>query len=81
MASLKVGAREAVLLVLGTIPMFIFAGAIESFVTPSYIPNAAKILIGLAALGTTLAYLLLVGRPVGPSAGTKAAAATAAAAT
>jgi len=61
-ASLRTGAREAVLLVLGTIPMFIIAGAIESFITPAYISGIAKILIGLLALGTVLAWLLMVGR-------------------
>jgi len=60
--SLKIGARDAVLLVLGTIPMFIVAGLIESFITPSYMPGGGKIVVGLAALGTTLAYLLFVGR-------------------
>ncbi len=59
--SLRIGAKEAVLLVLGTIPMFIVAGVIESFITPSYISGGLKITIGLAALGTTLAYLLVVG--------------------
>ena len=60
-ASLRSGAIEAVLLVLGTIPMFIVAGMIESFVTPSFLPGASKIIIGLLALGATLAYLLWVG--------------------
>jgi len=64
-ASLRSGAREAVLLVLGTIPMFIIAGIIESFITPAYISGATKILIGLLALGTTLAWLLMVGREMG----------------
>ena len=61
-ASLTGGARQAVMLVLGTIPMFVVAGLLESFVTPSYLPGGVKILIGLAALGGTLTYLLRVGR-------------------
>lgn len=61
-ASLRQGAKEGVLLVLGTIPMFIVAGAIESFVTPAYWSGGVKIVIGVLALGVTLAYLLLVGR-------------------
>jgi len=61
-ASLRHGAREAVKLLLGTIPMFVVAGAIESFVTPSYLPGYVKIIIGLAVLAVTLGYLLLVGR-------------------
>jgi len=59
--SLKLGARDAVQLVLGTIPMFIVAGAIESFVTPSHLLGGTKILVGLVALGVTLIYLLFVG--------------------
>ncbi len=65
MASLRAGAREAVLLVLGLIPLFIVAGAIEGFVTPTYLPGAVKIALGLGVLGAALAYLLFVGR--GPS--------------
>ena len=61
-ASLRAGARDAVLLVLGTIPMFIVAGAIEGFVTPSHIPDDAKIAVGLFTGAMALAYLLLVGR-------------------
>ena len=61
-AALRAGAGDAVLLVLGTIPMFIVAGAIESFVTPSYLPNELKIAIGVLALAVTLAYLVLAGR-------------------
>ena len=61
LASLRIGAREAVLLVLGTIPMFIVAGTIEGFVTPSHLPGAPKIALGLATGGTALACLLLLG--------------------
>ncbi len=61
--SLRAGAKEAVLLVMGTIPMFIIAGAIEAFVTPTYvIPGWAKIIIGLTVWAAVMAYLLLVGR-------------------
>ncbi len=72
MASLRTGAREAVLLVLGTIPMFIVAGVIESFVTPSYLPGWEKILIGLFVWGVTMAYLLLMGRWPAPQQATAA---------
>ncbi|MFC2172477.1 stage II sporulation protein M [Acidobacteriota bacterium] len=61
-ASLKEGAREAVFLVLGTIPMFFIAGIIEGFVTPSYLPGEAKIVVGVLVLGVVLAYLLICGR-------------------
>ena len=60
-ASLRAGARDAVLLVLGTIPMFIVAGLIEGFVTPTHLPGADKIVLGLLAGGLAMAYLLLVG--------------------
>jgi uncharacterized membrane protein SpoIIM required for sporulation len=59
--SLKLGAQDSLKLVLGTIPMFIVAGLIEGFVTPSYLPGDTKIIIGLAALGATLLYLLFGG--------------------
>lgn len=61
-ASLRHGAKEAVLLVLGTVPMFVVAGLIEGFITPSYLPGAFKLVLGLAAGGLTVTYLLWVGR-------------------
>jgi uncharacterized membrane protein SpoIIM required for sporulation len=61
-ASLRAGAREAVLLVLGTIPMFAIAGTIEGFVTPSYVPGSTKIVLGLTVAGAVLAALLTAGR-------------------
>lgn len=61
-ASLRVGAIDAVLLVLGTIPMFIIAGLIEGFITPSYAPNMLKILLGFAVALVVITYLLLAGR-------------------
>ncbi|MHC4718271.1 MAG: stage II sporulation protein M [Planctomycetota bacterium] len=64
-ASLKAGAREAVMLLLGTIPMFAIAGVLESFVTPSYLPGALKIVIGVLVWGTVLGYLLLAGSEQG----------------
>jgi uncharacterized membrane protein SpoIIM required for sporulation len=61
-ASLRIGARDAVLLVLGTIPMFAIAAFIEGFVTPSYVPGAAKIVLGLTVAAVVIVYLLAVGR-------------------
>jgi uncharacterized membrane protein SpoIIM required for sporulation len=61
-ASLRVGAKEAVLLVLGTIPMFIMAGLIEGFITPTYMPGGLKITFGLFVAVLVIAYLLLSGR-------------------
>lgn len=64
-ASLRAGARDAVLLVLGTIPMFIVAGAIEGFVTPTFLPGGLKIAIGWLVWALAMAYLLLVGHADG----------------
>jgi uncharacterized membrane protein SpoIIM required for sporulation len=61
-ASLRLGARDAVLLVLGTIPMFAIAAFIEGFITPSYWPGVVKIVLGLTVAAVVLTYLLLVGR-------------------
>jgi uncharacterized membrane protein SpoIIM required for sporulation len=63
-ASLRLGARDAVLLMLGTIPMFIIAGFIEGFVTPSYMPGSAKIVLGVTVAVAVVAYLLTAGRRV-----------------
>lgn len=62
MASLRRGAREAVLLVLGTIPMFAAAGVVEGFVTPSYLPDGLKLAIGVVLWAMVLMYLLVWGR-------------------
>ncbi|HSW02435.1 MAG TPA: stage II sporulation protein M [Sedimentisphaerales bacterium] len=63
-ASLRAGAREAVLLLLGTIPMFLIAGFIEGFITPSYIPGEAKIVLGVTVAAVVIAYLTLGGREI-----------------
>jgi uncharacterized membrane protein SpoIIM required for sporulation len=60
-ASLRAGGREALLLMLGTIPMFVVAGMIEGFVTPSYLPDWVKASIGILAVSIAVAYLLLAG--------------------
>ena len=59
--SLKKGAAESVLYVLGTIPMFIVAGFIESFITPAYFDGKIKVLIGFASLAAFLAFLFFAG--------------------
>lgn len=61
-ASLRLGARDAVLLMLGTVPMFVIAGSIEGFVTPSYMPGVAKIMLGVIMAGAVIIYLLAAGR-------------------
>jgi hypothetical protein len=42
--------------------MFVIAGLIEGFITPSYIPGYLKITLGVAVWGAVLAYLMLAGR-------------------
>lgn len=66
-ASLRTGAKEAVFLVIGTVPMFVIAGLIEGFITPSYLPGELKITLGVTVFAVVLAYLLLVGRNVSDS--------------
>ena len=61
-ASLRRGAKEAVLLVLGTVPMFAVAGVIEGFVTPSHATGTVKVTVGLLAGGLAMVYVCLVGR-------------------
>jgi len=48
--------------------MFIVAGAIEGFVTPSHVPGAAKIALGVLVWLTALGWLLLAGRERSPGA-------------
>jgi uncharacterized membrane protein SpoIIM required for sporulation len=65
-ASLRIGAHDSVLLVIGTVPMFVVAGLIESLITPSYIPGFVKIALGVTLASLTIGYLILAGRkPVG----------------
>jgi len=68
-ASLRLGAIDAVLLVLGTIPMFIVAGFIEGFITPTFIPGGVKIILGITVASVTIGYLLLAGRTTGITTG------------
>ena len=60
--SLRRGAREAVLLVLGTIPMFIIAGLVEGFITPSELPGTLKMVLGVTLGIGAIIYLMIVGR-------------------
>lgn len=62
LAALRIAAKGAVLLVLGTIPMFIIAGLIEGFITPSYIHGTWKIVLGIGVWGSTLVYLFFGGK-------------------
>jgi len=61
-ASLRAGAKDAVLLVVGTMPMFVVAGIAEGFITPSHLPGEMKIAFGAALGFTAIVYLMLSGR-------------------
>jgi len=66
--ALKLAGVPAIRMVAGCIPMFVIAGIIEGFLTPSVLPAAAKLgFAGLTLLGL-LAYFGLVGRSVPKSA-------------
>jgi uncharacterized membrane protein SpoIIM required for sporulation len=56
--ALKVAGRDAVRLLLGTVPLFIAAGFIESFITPSALPKELK--LGFA--GLTAIFLIAYSR-------------------
>jgi len=60
--ALREGAKEAVFMLLGTVPMFVVAGLLEGFVTPSRLSQGARLVIGLGVLGITLVYLTAAGR-------------------
>ena len=55
-------APDAVKLVLGTVPLFILAGIIEGFLTPSEVAPGVKLLFGILMTLALLAYVLLPGR-------------------
>lgn len=61
--ALSRGARRAVVLLVGSIPLFVFAAVIEGWVTPEgLLPEWSKYLIGLVTGLCALAYWLLPGR-------------------
>lgn len=59
--SLAATARGSVPIALGLIGVLAVSGMIEAFVTPSGLPTAARVGIGLAALAAFLTYVLLLG--------------------
>lgn len=61
--ALRLAARRSVLLIVGAVPLLVFAGLIEGFISPSEaIPAAVKWLVGFGTGGLLYAYLLLAGR-------------------
>ncbi len=61
-ASLVHGARVAVQLFVGAAPLLVLAGTLEAFVSPSGLPAALKIALGLATGVALYSYLLGAGR-------------------
>jgi uncharacterized membrane protein SpoIIM required for sporulation len=57
-AAVRQGAQNAALLMLGTVPMFVIAGIIEGFFTPTAVPISLKYLV---AIGTGLLWTLYFG--------------------
>ncbi|GAA3391559.1 stage II sporulation protein M [Cryptosporangium minutisporangium] len=54
--------RAAVLIALGLVVVLAISGVIEAFVTPSGLPTAARIAIGVAAFAGFLTYVVVLGR-------------------
>jgi len=61
-AALKAVSADAVKLVLGAIPLFVVAGFIEGFITPTAVDPAVKIAFGGVVTATFIAYVLVPGR-------------------
>jgi uncharacterized membrane protein SpoIIM required for sporulation len=64
--ALALAARQAIRLLLGCVPLLVVAGAIEGFVSPSALPTAAKLAVGLGSTVVLYLYLLLAGRSPPP---------------
>lgn len=54
--------RRAAAVVLGLMLAFVVAGTIEAFVTPSGLPTAARVGVGVAAASAFWAYVVILGR-------------------
>ena len=61
--ALRRAGREAMRIVVGTVPFFVVAGVVEGLVTPAGLPIAANIAIGWIFGVAFWVYLLLAGRP------------------
>lgn len=68
-SSLRRGASEAVRVVLGSLPLFVLAGLVEGFFTPSAVDPVWKLLVGAALTGAFVAYIALAGRDEAPARG------------
>lgn len=63
--ALVVQGKIAVKLVLGTIPMFVFAALIEGFITPSLLPNHFKLAVAALSLAVFFLYIFIGNRVEG----------------
>lgn len=61
-ASLRAAAGEAVRVVLGALPLFVLAGLVEGFFTPSDTDPLLKLAVGAALTAAFVAYVTLAGR-------------------
>jgi len=61
-AALADEGRRAAAIVLGLMLAFVVAGAIEGFVTPSGLPTAARVAVGVAAASAFWVYVITLGR-------------------
>lgn len=60
--ALVVAARRAMHLILGCVPLLVIAGLIESFISPSTLPLAVKLLVSFGSGLLLYAYLFFAGR-------------------
>lgn len=61
---LKTNAYRSVLLLIGTLPLFIIAGIIEGYITPSALPLEAKYAFAALTVIGLLVYIVLGSRPL-----------------
>jgi uncharacterized membrane protein SpoIIM required for sporulation len=67
-AALKAAAPVAARLLLGTVPLFVLAAAIEGFFTPTGVPAVLKVAVGAVMFALLVAYVLVPGRGDGDEA-------------
>ncbi|MCU0491915.1 MAG: stage II sporulation protein M [Chloroflexaceae bacterium] len=61
-AALVLATRRAFILLVGCVPLLVIAGLIESYISPSSLPVAVKLLVSLGSGVLMYGYLLLSGR-------------------